>query len=419
MIEHSVLLIALTCAIGFIMTWSIGANDLANIMSTSLGSKAITVRQALFIAIIFELAGAILGSTDVTRTIRSGIINTQLLADSPNLLTYGMLAVLCAGTSWMLLASFLGLPVSITNATVGGLVGLGAIALGVHTIHWQEVERIALSWLTAPFFAGTVAYGLFRSIQSTILMTIRPIHNTWRYLPIYFFLVGIVLAFMTVLKGIKHFDIQLSLSMSCLITFAVATAVTVVGMLLSKRTVLAQYSANHHGRFAPVERLFGLLMAFTACAMVFAHGSNDVAIAVGPMTAIINIVQSGASLQTNTPLPGWVVLLGGIGVITGLVMYGRKVIATVGSGITTLTPSRAFAATLSAASTVIVFTSMGIPVSATQTLVGAVLGVGLARGIGALNLYVVRNILLSWLITIPAASVLAIAYFYLFKNIFA
>lgn len=408
--------VILACVIGFLMTWSVGANDLANIMSTTMGSKAVTVRQAMLIAVVFEFAGAILGGGAVTTTVREGIINTQVLAHTPVLLIYGMLSVLFAGTTWMLLASFLGLPVSITNAIVGGLVGFGTVILGIHAIYWTQVRWIALSWVASPIIAGVFAYALFRSMQRTILMSAQPLRNTRRYLPFYFFAVGIVLAFMTVLKGLRHFGIVLSQGSEWLVVLAVGLTVALIGVLVSKQIPL-EFDPTGRDRFAPVERLFKLLMAFTACAMVFAHGSNDVSIAVGPMVAVISLVRSSSHMpgmiSTN-----WVVVFGCLGVVTGLLMYGRKVIATVGSGITALTPSRAFAATFAAATTVIVSTSTGIPVSATQTLVGAVMGVGLARGIGALNLNVVRNILLSWLVTIPAASLLAILFFTLFKDIF-
>ncbi len=416
--DHSVLFVIGACCVGFIMTWGVGANDLANILSTTLGSKAVTVRQAMLIAIVFEFAGALLGSSGVSNTISNGILHTDVLANTPNILAYGMMAVLLAGSSWMLLASYFGLPVSITNAIVGSLVGFGAVVLGMHAIVWPHVRAIAISWLISPFLAGVAAYLLFRSVQRTILMTVNPLENAQRYLPLYFFLVGIVLAFMTVLKAIKHFEFAaLTFWESCLVVIATSFFITGIGLWLSRRISL-EPDATGHDRFAAVERLFSLLMAFTACAMVFAHGSNDVAVAVGPIAAIINIAQSNDHIIHGGHLPFEIILLGICGVLTGLFMYGRKVIETVGRGITTLTPSRAFAATLSAAATVIVSTSIGIPVSATQTLVGGVLGVGLARGIGALNLYVVRNILLSWLITIPAASVLAILFYYLLVNVF-
>lgn len=402
------------CLIGFVMSWGVGANDLANVMSTTMGSKAVTVRQAMLIAIIFEFAGAILGSSDVSNTLRNGIINTAVFADTPIILIYGMLSVLLAGTTWMLFASYFGLPVSITNAIVGSLVGFGTVVLGIHAIHWDQVRWIAISWVLAPLLSGITAYLLFRSIQRLILIRIDPVCQAQRYLPLYLFAVGIVLSYMTVLKGIKHAKIILTTWENLLVVIVTSIVVVIAGMILSKR-IDVHSIVTSRDRFAAVEKIFSLLMAFTACAMVFAHGSNDVAVAVGPMAAVVNLVNNHGQLSLPTPL--WIVLVGVFGVLLGLFMYGRKVIETVGNSITALTPSRAFAATLAAATVIIVSTSSGIPVSATQTLVGGVLGVGFARGIGALNLNIVRNILLSWLITIPAASLLAIGYFYLFKLI--
>jgi inorganic phosphate transporter, PiT family len=414
--EHSTLIILIAGLFGFIMLWSVGANDLANVMSTTMGSKALTVRQAMIIAVVFEFAGAILGGSGVTTTIRSGIIDTSALTHAPDLLMHGMLAVLLAGTAWMLLASYLGLPVSITNAIVGGLVGFGMIVLGVHAIYWTQVRWIALSWVISPLSAGIIAYILFRSLQRSILTAINPLRNAQRYMPVYFFLIGIVLAFMVVLKGIKHAGILLSTPDQGLVVLGTAVIIACLGFTITQQINLAP-DPTGRDRFAPVEKLFGWLMAFTACAMVFAHGSNDVAIAIGPVVAIMQLLKTNNHVLQDLSVSNTVVVFGCVSVVIGLLMYGRKVIATVGSGITALTPSRAFAATIAAASVVVISTSIGIPVSATQTLVGAVLGVGLARGIGALNITVVRNILLSWIITIPASSLLAIMFFYLLQNL--
>lgn len=414
MVEHSLLFITIACLIGFIMTWGVGANDLANIMSPTMGSKAITVKQAMIIAVIFEFAGAILGGNHVTTTIRSGIINTSLLSHDPSVLLYGMLSTLMAGAIWMLLASALGMPVSITNAIVGALVGFGTIVLGPQAIHWNQVGRIAISWVLSPSIACLAGYFLFVTIRRTIFDTDKPANSVRWYLPIYFLLVGIVLGNMTVMKGLERLGYDFSVLQTLFVTFFTAILVVIIGMLVAfqvrESTMQKRFQQVYY-----VERLFSVLMAFTACAMVFAHGSNDVAIAMGPVSAIISLAKSG---YIGHAAPTWIMWFGCTGVIIGLFMYGRKVIATVGSEITTLTPSRAFAATLAAASTVIVSTSTGIPVSATQTLVGGVLGVGLARGIGALNLRVIRNIFLSWLVTVPAAALLTILFFYLFKSIF-
>lgn len=416
MIEHGIIFITLACIVGLWMTWGIGANDLANIMSTAMGSKAITVRQALIIAIVFEIAGAFIGGSGVTETIRSGIIDATLLQNTPQLLVYGMLSVLFAGATWITIASFMGMPVSITNAIIGALVGVGAIMLGLHAIHWQTVGYIAISWVLSPAIAGVVAFLLFISIKRSILGAENPFRAAKRYVPIYLFSVGIVLAMMTVLKGMAHFHLHQSKTVSFLVVLVTAIGVLFLGMYAMQRVQL-KVKLNRHSQYLYIENMFSVLMAFTACAMVFAHGSNDVAIAVGPVTGVVSLVIPGKSMAESMALNS-LLLLGSLGVIIGLFMYGRKVIETVGSAITTLTPSRAFAATLAAASIVVASTSTGIPVSATQTLVGAVFGVGLARGIDALNLNVIRNIFLSWIITIPASAGLATLFFYCLRAIF-
>ncbi len=404
---YTLILLIIAIALCFFMTWGVGANDLANVMSTTMGSKAITVRQAMVIAIIFEFAGAFLGGSGVTETMRDGIINSSQLSNQPLILIEGMLSVLLACTVWMNLASFLGVPVSITNAIVGSMVGFGSVVLGPSTIHWHQVSRIAIGWVTSPLIAGTTAYLLFISIQQTIFIKSNPLEKAKLYIPIYLFLVGSVLSFITVFKGLNHFHIHLNMKQNLAVTLATSLSITVIGMIFIKR-IPEMAKIRRRERFIQVEKYFAILMALTACAMVFAHGSNDVALAVGPLTIIHSLVLHADQPIGAVSYPAWIILLGSTGVVIGFLMYGRKVIETVGSSITALTPSRAFAATLAAATTVVVATSTGIPVSATQTLVGSVLGVGLARGIGALNLRVIRNIFMSWILTLPMASLLSV-----------
>lgn len=405
--DYSLFLFILAIAFCFLMTWGVGANDLANVMSTTMGSKAITVRQAMIIAIVFEFAGAFLGGSGVTETMRDGIINSSQLSNQPLILIEGMLGVLIACTVWMNLASYLGVPVSITNALVGSMVGFGSVVLGSNAIHWQQVYHIAIGWFTSPLIAGFTAYALFLSIQQTIFIKSDPLEKAKWYVPIYLFLVGSVLSFITVFKGLNHFDIHLNLKQDLAVTLATSITITIIGMIFIKH-IPEMPRIRRRERFLQVEKYFAVLMGLTACAMVFAHGSNDVALAVGPLTIIYSLVTSADQPLGAANYPAWIIFLGCAGVVIGFLMYGRKVIETVGSSITALTPSRAFAATLAAATTVVVATSTGIPVSATQTLVGAVLGVGLARGIGALNLIVIRNIFTSWILTLPAASILTI-----------
>lgn len=415
--EFNIIFLGSACVIGFLMTWGVGANDLANIMSTTMASKAITVWQAMLIAVIFEFAGAFLGGVHVTNTIRSGIINTALFTNYPGILVYGMLAVLLASMVWILLASYVGMPVSITNTIVGALVGFGAIVLGLHAVHWATVGFIALSWVCTPLVAGVGSYWLFILVRRSILSARDPIINSRRYLPFYFFIVGMVLSIMTILKDLIRFGYHPNGWQQFLVVIITSLIVMVIGCFLCSRVSLPE-NPRRSQRFEHVEKKFGILMAFTACAMVFAHGSNDVAIAVGPVAAIYSILVHNGSLLMQETVPLWIMFMGCMGVVLGLFMYGHKVIATVGRGITSLTPSRAFAATLAAAIAVIISTSSGIPVSATQTLVGGIFGVGIARGIGALNLNVIRNIFLSWFVTVPAAAMLAIFFFDVMRWLF-
>lgn len=407
--EHVFLYLSVAVLLCFLMTWGVGANDLANVMSTTMGSKAVTVRQAMCIAILFEFAGAFLGGTGVTETMRDGIINTSQLSGSPAVIIEGMLAVLLACTIWMNLASYLGVPVSITNALVGSMVGFGSVVLGLNAIHWKQVSYIAIGWITSPLLAGITGFILFITIQQAIFIKIDPLKKAKFYMPIYLFLIGCILSFITVFKGLRHFQVILTTQQSVLVIVCTSLVITLVGLLCIKR-IPEPIDMKRRDTFIQVERYFAVLMAMTACAMVFAHGSNDVALAVGPLSIVYSLVMSSSQTLAEG-YPTWIIFFGCIGVVTGFLMYGRKVIETVGSAITALTPSRAFAATLAAATAVVVATSLGIPVSATQTLVGSVLGVGLARGIGALNLIVIRNIFTSWILTLPAASLLTIISF--------
>lgn len=405
--DHLTIFLTLAIVLCLLMTWGVGANDLANVMSTTMGSKAVTAQQGILIAIIFEFLGAFFGGTGVTETMRDGIINTSSLLDKPEILVEGMLGVLMACTIWMNLASYLGFPVSITNALVGSMVGFGTVVLGTDAIHWVEVSRIAIGWITSPMIAGIASYALFYSIQQTIFIKTDPLRSAQKFVPFYLFLVGCILSFITVFKGLRHFHVHLNGLQNMCIVLGSSGVITLAGMIVIKN-LPARVHVRRRDRFAQVEKYFAVLMAMTACAMVFAHGANDVALAVGPLSIVHSIVMHTEQSIKMTSYPSWIILLGCSGVVCGFLMYGRKVIETVGSSITALTPSRAFAATLAAATTVVVSTSLGIPVSATQTLVGAVFGVGLARGIGALNLIVIRNIFMSWILTLPAASLLTI-----------
>lgn len=416
--DHGQLYIILAIIFGFFMAWGVGANDVANAMGTSVGSKALTIMQAIIIAGIFEAAGALLAGGQVTNTIRSKIIDAALLTNSPDILIYGMLASLLAAGTWLLIATRFGWPVSTTHSIVGAVIGFGVLALGVKAIYWHQVINIALSWIVTPIIAGVIAYLLFRSVQKLIFSSSKPVRNAIRYVPVYIFLVAMVITLVTLISGLKHIGLKLSLNESIFISTLFSIFIALVGRFFLKRLHVRKQRMNEQINFHALEKVFGVLMVFTACALAFAHGSNDVANAIGPLAAVVGIVKSGGAVLAKSQIPFWIMLLGAVGIVLGLAMYGHKVIATIGSEITQLTPSRGFAAQLATASTVVIASGLGLPISTTQTLVGAVLGVGFARGIGALNLAVVRNIFMSWIITLPAGAVLAIIYYHILKAAF-
>ncbi|MFT4998173.1 MAG: PiT family inorganic phosphate transporter [Chitinophagales bacterium] len=418
--QYGTIFLIMACLFGFFMAWGVGANDVANAMGTSVGSGALTIKQAIFIAMIFEFAGAYLAGGEVTATIRKGIIDPVLLTDTPHYLVYGMMAALLAAGTWLLIASVMGWPVSTTHSIVGAIVGFAAVGISNDAVNWGKVGNIVASWVVSPVLAGVMSFGLFKSVQVLILNTDKPFENAKRYIPFYMFLVGFMIIMVTLLKGLKHVfkdsGFTLTFGESAAIAAIGGVIVAIIGAMLLRR-IKRDISLETSNRFVNVERVFAVLMIFTACAMAFAHGSNDVANAVGPIAAIVGVLQNG-SIMAKTTMPSWILLLGGVGIVAGLATYGFKVMATIGKKITELTPSRGFAAELGAATTVVLASATGLPISTTHTLVGAVLGVGIARGIGALNLRVVGTIFLSWIVTLPAGAGLAILFFFLFKGIF-
>ena len=322
-----------------------------------------------------------------------------------------------AAAIWLLVASAKGWPVSTTHSIVGAIVGFSVAGLGASAVDWGAVGQIAASWIVSPLLAGTIAFTLFKSVQHLIFEASDPFAAAKRYVPMYVFLVGFAVTMVTLTKGLKHVGLDLSFGASLLLSILAGLLVSALGGFMERRVQASSRKTDQFG-FSGVERVFGVLMIFTACAMAFAHGSNDVANAVGPLAAVISVVQTGGEIEAAALVPWWVLVLGGGGIVVGLVTYGRKVIATVGTGITELTPSRGFAATLAAAVTVVLASGTGLPISTTHTLVGAVLGVGLARGMAALNLRVIGTIAMSWLITLPAGAGLAILFFFTFKGMF-
>ena len=418
--SNGFIFLALACIFGLFMAWGIGANDVANAMGTSVGSRALTLKQAILIAAVFEFAGAYLAGGEVTSTIRKGIIDPEVLTDSPELLVYGMLSALLAAATWLLIASIRGWPVSTTHSIVGAIVGFAAVGISVDAVEWGKVGKIAASWVVSPLLAGTMSFALFISVKKLIFDHENTFERARKYVPIYMWMVGFMISMVTLVKGLKHIGIDFDLGMgskfenAMVVSAFVGLVVAAIGaFLLRKVKTTGDINSTDN-----IERVFGVLMIFTACGMAFAHGSNDVANAVGPVAAVVSTVQSGGLIGAKAIMPWWVLAIGGVGIVVGLATYGWRVIQTIGKKITELTPSRGFAAELAAASTVVLASATGLPISTTHTLVGAVLGVGLARGVEALHLPTIAAIITSWVVTLPAGAGLAVVFFYILSAIF-
>lgn len=415
--SYGTIFIILAVIFGLYMTWGVGANDLANAMGTSVGAGAVTVKQAICIAIIFEFLGAVVAGGHVTDTIRKGIIDPSAIADTPEVLVFGMLASLLASGIFLMVASAKGWPVSTTHSIIGAIVGFAAVAIGPDSVKWSKITGVVMSWLVSPLVGGTISFLLVMSTRKLIFDTDTPLRNAKRFAPGYIFLVGFVISLVTLFKGLEHLKLNLNVAQSFAAAVAFGCLTAFLGWLFI-RNIKDDPAANKSFGFASVEKVFTPMMLFTACSMAFAHGSNDVANGIGPLAAVYSIVSSGGEVMQKAALPTWILLLGGGGIVLGLVTFGYQVMKTIGRRITELTPSRGFCAELAAAITVVIASRTGLPVSTTHILVGAVLGVGLARGIGAVDMRVVMNIVMSWLITLPAAAAMSIIIFFTLKGIF-
>ena len=399
---------------GFVMACGVGANDVANAIGTSVGAKALSIRQAIIIASIFEGLGAMLAGGEVTSTIRSQIIDPSFIEGNQEMLIHVMLAASLSAGIWLLIASYKGWPVSTTHTLIGAIIGFGSFTLGIDAISWGTIVDIVLSWVVTPVIAGIIAYIVFYTIQVTILNRRNPLKYAKKFLPFYVGTSSMITIYITVSKGMNHLGIDLVELYEIILTLILSSLITFISLLMLKKIPVPHDDEVPYD-YRRVEKYFGILMILTACSMAFAHGANDVANAIGPLAVVVDLVHGIPSHHT---MPFWILLVGAMGIIVGLVTYGYKIIITIGENITVLTPSRGFSAEISAASTVIIASSIGLPVSTTQTLVGAILGGGLAGGIGAINLNVIRNIFFSWLITLPAGAVISIVLYYIVSHIF-
>jgi len=323
---------AAVLAVGLYMAWNVGANDVANAMGTSVGSRAITIRQAILIAAVFEFSGAVLFGKHVTDTVRKGIVDPAAIAD-PHVIALGAFSAILAAGLWITFATWKGLPVSTTHSVVGAMTGFGLAAAGLDVVNWAKMGKIVASWVVSPVVGGIVAFISFSLF--------------------------------------RHF-------------------------------VIRKYPDR-----ARLERVFAYFQLMTASFVAFAHGSNDVANAIGPVAAALEFSREGATVASKVPVPMWLLAFGGAGIVIGLATWGYKVMATIGERVTEITPTRGFCAEFATASVVLANSQIGLPISTTHTLVGSVIGVGMARGIKALNLRIIMDIITSWLATVPIAAVVS------------
>lgn len=416
--SYGLILIVLAAVFGFVMAWGIGANDVANAMGTSVGAKAITLKQAILIAMVFEFAGAYLAGGEVTSTIRKGIIDAGYFIDTPDYLVLGMIGSLLAAGIWLAVASYYGWPVSTTHSIIGAIVGFTAVGVSVDAVQWLKIGGIVGSWIITPAISGLIAILIFLSAKKLIFDRATPLVYAIKYVPIYMGLAGFIMALVTIKKGLKHVGLGLTPEMGYTLAVSIGIFVGLIGMLVIKR-LHTEKALTYEEQQASIERVFAVLMVLTACCMAFAHGSNDVANAIGPLAAVVSVVTNGGEITSDAKLAWWILPLGGIGIVAGLALFGHRVMKTIGQGITHLTPSKGFAAELAAATTVLIASGTGLPISTTQTLVGAVLGVGIIQGVAALNGKVVKNILVSWIVTLPAGATLSIIFFFSLKAIFS
>ena len=405
------LILISSAMLGFFTAYGVGANDVANAMGTSVGSKVLTIKQAVLVAAVFEFLGAFLAGGGVTQTIRKGVIDPALFDGNLEILIYGMISALFAAGTWLLVASLRGWPVSTTHTIVGAIVGFGIYALGINEINWTVVGNIGLSWITSPLSSALVA-GLFYYICKTYI-----IDNDSRFkgliIRMYIFLAGFAIALITVTKGLKNIfkqqELFVSFQESVFISAIAALFFTFIFYYFSKAKL--KQSVDSESQFA-------YLMIFTSCAVAFAHGSNDVANAIGPLAAINQATNQLLNQPYTLETPLWILFLGATGIVIGLATLGYRVMKTIGENIVKLTPSKGFSAQLAAALTVVIASQLDMPVSTTHTLVGAVVGIGLVEGASTINFNSVRTIVLSWVVTLPAGALLSIAFLELFTNLF-
>lgn len=407
-------ILLLATLVGLYMAANIGSNDLANAMGTSVGSCAITLKEAVIISIVANALGATLAGSYVTGTISKGIISPSLFAHDPDILMIGMFASLIAAGLWVNLATYFALPVSTSQAIVGAIVGFGVLSVGAGAVTWFKIIIIVLSWITSPVVGGLIAGGMYYLIETRLMSASDPLRASRRAAPFMIFAVFLVLILSFIFKGLENLHLEIGFFQSFLLAIPCAAAASALGLWWVRQQSRPECRLKPgQENFTALDRLFAQLQVLTACYVAFAHGANDVANAVGPLAAIFSVVQTKA-VALRVEVPFWMLLGGGIAVGGGLMLFGTRVMETIGRNITELTPMRGFCAQFGAATTILICSRLGLPISTTHVLVGSVVGIGIMRGMGSLDLRVLKNIGLSWIVTLPFTVLLSMLLFKVF-----
>lgn len=388
--------------LGFYMAWNIGANDVANSMASAVGAKAITFRQAILIAGILNIIGATFIGAHVTDTIRKGIISPEILND-PHLALLGALATLLSAALWVSFATWKSLPVSTTHSIVGAMAGFGLIAGGFSVVNWGCLGTVVLSWVISPVFSLVISFLMFKLIVKLILTRSESFQMALKLSPFFIGMAVFVCAMSFLFKTPLGKTVEITTSAALFFSLIISVALGVAGKQAIIRLVKSK-SEND------AEDIFRRIQIGTSCYVALAQGANDVANAIGPLAVIYFLFKTG-TVGATVPVPVFLLLFGGVGIACGIAMGGARVIKTVGERITTLSNTRGFAVDFSAATTVLVASKMGLPVSTTHAAIGGVMGVGLAGGIEAVNFRIIFQIMLYWLLTLPVAALTCMAIF--------
>lgn len=410
--DTGLIILIIAVVVGLYSAINIGANDVANSMATSVASKALTIKKAVVVAGVFDMLGATLVGAHVANTIRKGLVDPLEFSDTPELFVYGMLAAVLGSALWVNIATYFKLPVSTTHSIIGGVLGFGLVSVGASGIHWNVVLLVVLSWIISPVFGGIIAFSIFSIIKKFVLSSETPIERTKRLGPYLTGTVAFILSLSIIYKGLKNLHLDLDFLEAFVISFFFGLLGYLAGYFILKR-----YKKKDGDPYAQVEQMANPLQVISACFQAFSHGANDVANAIGPVAAIVAVLHIG-KVEMSVGIPFWILLMGGGGLAFGVYVWGYRVMYTVGHKITTITPTRGFSAEFGTATTVLICSRLGMPVSTTHVAIGNIIGVGLARGISAINLNVIKSIFSAWVISLPAAGLFSIGIYFLLKLIF-